>query len=54
MNNRTTVFGWLGTGIVDLLRLGGTATGARPRPAHIVVFGDETCVADRSGVQQQA
>jgi hypothetical protein len=54
MNNRTTVFGWLGTGIVDLLRLGDTAAIERPRPGHIVVFGDETSVADRSGVQQQA
>jgi hypothetical protein len=54
MNNRTTVFGWLGTGIVDLRRTSGTATVARPRPGHTVVFGDEISVAHRSEVQQQA
>jgi len=54
MNNRTLVNGWLGTGVVDLMRLGGTATVARPRPGHTVVFGDEISVAHRSEVQQQA
>jgi len=53
MNNRTLVNGWLGTGVVDLMRLGGTAT-ARPRPGHTVVFGDEFSVALRPEVQQQA
>jgi hypothetical protein len=54
MNNGTTVIGWLGIGVVDLQRHGGTATVARPRPGHIVVFGDEFSVAHRSEVQQQA
>ncbi|MEP6560915.1 MAG: hypothetical protein ABJD68_07550 [Nakamurella sp.] len=53
MNNRTTVSGWLGTGVVNLQRLGGTATVARPRPGHTAAFGDEFW-AHRSEVQQQA
>ena len=54
MNNRTTVSGWLGTSVVDLTRFGGTATVARPRPGHAVVFGDENSVTHRPEVQQQA
>jgi len=54
MNNRTTVSGWRGTGVVDLMRFGGTATVARPRTGHAVVFGDEISVAYRPEVQQQA
>ena len=54
MNNRITVTGWLGTSVVDLSRPCGTATVARPRQGHTVVFGDEISVAHRSEVQQQA
>jgi len=53
MNNVTQISGWLGTGVVDLARIGGSATPmARPRPGHTVVFSDPQ--ARRSGVQQLA
>ena len=53
MNNMTKISGWLGTGVVDLARIGGPATAmARPRHGQIVVFGDSPF--RRSGVQQLA
>jgi hypothetical protein len=53
MYNMTKISGWLGTGAVDLARIGGPATAtARPRHGQIVVFGDSPF--RRSGVQQLA
>ena len=53
MNNMTKISGWLGTGVVDLARIGGPATAtARPRHGQIVAFGDSPF--RRSGVQQLA
>jgi len=53
MYNVTKMSGWLGTGVVDLARIGGPATAtARPRHGQIVVFGDSPF--RRSGVQQLA
>jgi hypothetical protein len=53
MYNMTKNIGWLGAGVADPARTGGTATAmARPRHGLIVVFGD--LQTRRSGVQQQA
>ena len=53
MNNMTKISGWLGTCVVDLARIGGSATAtARPRHGQIVVFSDSPYL--RSGVQRTA
>jgi hypothetical protein len=53
MNNMTKISGWLGTGVVDLARIGGPATAtARPHHGQIVVFSDSPY--RRSGVQRLA